>query len=298
MIENKIFKKKNLGYIEGTISIFVNIFLFILKYWAGIVSSSVALIADAWHTLSDSISSIVLIAGIKMSRKEPDIAHAFGHGRWEQISAIFIGFLLGTIGFEFLRESIAKFSSGESARFGTIAVVVTIVSILVKEGLAQFAFFISRKTDSISVKADGWHHRTDALSSLIVLLGIFLRDSFWWIDSLLGAIISFMIFLAAYRIVRDAINKLLGEIPSGELVRAIEDIIKESEPEASVPHHFHIHNYGEHRELTFHLKFNKNTNIEKGHMIATRIEKIIKERLNIETTIHIEPVNVKIMIDS
>jgi len=278
-----------LGYLEGFISILFNILLFFLKYWAGIISGSIALITDAWHTLSDSFSSIILIVGIKLSSKAPDRKHIFGHGRWEQVTAIFIGFFLGIIAFEFSKESIEKFFSGKSAHFGTIAIIVTITSILIKEGLAQFAFYIAKKTNNTAIKADGWHHRTDSLSSILVLIGIFFKDSFWWIDSILGIIISLMIFYAAFEIVKDAVSKLLGEAPSEELIYKIKQIISKNRYENLLPHHFHIHNYGSHKELTFHIKFDGTTDINTAHSIATKIENEIRKNLNVEPTIHIEP---------
>ena len=97
-----IMKKNRAGYIEGLVSIIVNTGLFGLKLWAGIVSGSLALTADAWHTLSDSFSSIIVILGVKLSSKKPDKEHPFGHGRWEQIAAIFIGCLLGIMAFSIL----------------------------------------------------------------------------------------------------------------------------------------------------------------------------------------------------
>jgi cation diffusion facilitator family transporter len=277
------------GYIEGSISIIVNTGLFGLKLWAGIVSGSIALTADAWHTLSDSISSIIVILGIKLSSKKPDKEHPFGHGRWEQIAAIFIGFLLALIAFEFLNDSITQFQTKESANFGMLAIVVTVISILVKEGLAQFAFFVARKTNNLSVKADGWHHRTDALSSVIVLIGIFFTDRFWWIDSVLGIIISGLLFYAAFEIIKSAINKLLGEKPSVELIVEIEKIIRGLYEIEYFPHHFHIHNYVSNQELTFHIKVENTMSILDAHGIATEIENKIKDLLNITSTIHIEP---------
>ena len=283
-------KREKLGYLEGFVSIIINILLFILKYWAGVVSGSIALIADAWHTLSDSISSLILIAGVKLSSKKPDTKHTFGHGRWEQISAIFIGFLLAFVAYEFLKRSIEKFFSGESADFGLIAIVVTIISVLVKEGLAQFAFRLWRITGNIALKADGWHHRTDALSSLLVLAGILLEDFFWWMDSALGILISLMIFYTVYEIIRESIDKLMGESPDENLLIEIKKIVSAASEVHLVPHHFHIHNYGKHSELTFHIKMDGDINIKTGHDIATEIEKIIKQKMGIEATIHIEPV--------
>lgn len=285
--------RDKLGYREGIVSIVVNILLFGLKYWAGIVSGSIALIADAWHTLSDSLSSLIVIAGIKLSSKKPDKEHPFGHGRWEHIASFFIGFLLAFIAYGFMREAILRLGTHESANFGTIAVIVTIVSILVKEGLAQYAFFITRKTGNTSVKADGWHHRTDALSSVVVLAGILLKNFFWWIDSVLGILISLMLLYAVYTIIKETISKLLGEKPSDELIKKIIHIVEKHPWPDLIPHHFHIHNYGNHQELTFHIKLDKNQDIETGHRIATEIETEIREKLHIESTIHVEPREVK-----
>jgi cation diffusion facilitator family transporter len=284
--------RTRMAYKEGIISVILNLLLFILKYWAGIVSGSLALIADAWHTLSDSLSSIIVIVGVKLASRKPDKEHPFGHGRWEQIASIFIGFLLGIIAFDFLRESINKFSAHESANFGTIAIIVTITSILLKEGLAQYAFYIARKTDNTAVKADGWHHRTDALSSVVVLVGIFLKDYFWWIDSALGFIIALMLFYAVYEIVKEAISQLLGQKPDPKLIEEVKNIVIEMYPEDLYPHHFHLHNYGTQLELTFHLKFDKSLTVEHCHQIATKIENELRNRLNVETTIHLEPYGV------
>lgn len=281
--------KNKAGYIEGFVSILVNTSLFGLKIWAGIISGSIALTADAWHTLSDSFSSIIVIFGVKLSSKKPDKEHPFGHGRWEQIAAIFIGFLLALIAYDFLKDSILQFKTKETANFGTLAIIVTIISILVKEGLAQYAFYIAKKTESLAVKADGWHHRTDALSSVIVLIGIFFSDRFWWIDSVLGIIIAFMLFYAAYEIIKDAINKILGEEPSIELIEKIETLIELNYNENVYPHHYHIHNYVSSQELTFHIKVDNKMNILSAHDIATSIENLIKKELYIMATIHIEP---------
>ena len=283
--------KKKAGYREGVVSIIVNTGLFALKLWAGIVSGSIALTADAWHTLSDSISSIAVIVGVKLSSKKADKDHPFGHGRWEYIAAIFIGFLLAIIAYDFIKDSIANFQTRESANFGTLAIVVTVLSILLKEGLAQYAFYLGRISGNISVKADGWHHRTDALSSIVVLIGILFTDRFWWIDSVLGIIIALMLFYAAYEIIKDAINKILGEQPTPELIEKIKALIKENIEIDVNPHHFHIHNYVSSQELTFHIKVANDMDVLSAHQIATDIEKLIKKEFFIVATIHIEPID-------
>ena len=277
-----------LGYREGLVSVILNLLLFVLKYYAGIASASLALIADAWHTLSDSLTSLVVILGIKLSSKKPDKEHPFGHGRWEQISALIIAILLALVGVEFMKDAIAKLRGHEAADFGWLAYLATVASIVLKEGLARYAFYIARKTGN-AVKADGWHHRSDALSSLMVLAGLFLSPYFWWIDSVLGMLISFMLFYAAYGIIREAVNKILGEEPSEEVIGKVEQIVKAEMGNVAYPHHYHIHHYGDHIEFTFHIKVPGEETVEEAHRKATLIEMQIKTELKIDATIHIEP---------
>lgn len=284
-------KHSRLGYREGIVSVILNLLLFALKYYAGVVSVSVALIADAWHTLSDSLTSLVVIFGIRLSSRKPDKEHPFGHGRWEQISALIIAMMLVLVGIEFVKDAITKLQQHETADFGWLAYTVTIVSVVIKEALAQYAFYIGRITGNTSVKADGWHHRGDALSSLIVLIGLFLSSYFWWIDGALGLIISVMLFYAAYTIIREAANKILGEEPAAEVVEKIKVIVKKEMGEYSFPHHFHIHNYGDHSEFTFHIKVPGEETVREAHAKATIVEKRIKAELNMEVTIHIEPLS-------
>ncbi len=138
-------KKNRYGYIEGTLSIVGNLLLFGLKYWVGIMSGSLALIADAWHTLSDSASSVVVVGSERISSRRADERHPFGHGRYQQIASIFIAFLLGIVAWEFFTGSIEKFKAQESAQFGTLAIGVTILSIVSKEAMAQYAYYTYRK---------------------------------------------------------------------------------------------------------------------------------------------------------
>ncbi len=279
---------KNYPLIEGWISVIINTLLFVLKYWAGIVTGSIALIADAWHTLTDSFSSIIVIVSAKISNKPADHKRPFGYGRTDLISSIIIGVLLAFIGIEFISKSINQLKGGEKVIFGTIAWVVTIISIIVKELLAQYAFWAGRKTDSQILKADGWHHRTDSLSSVIVLIGIIFGKYFWWIDGVLGIIVAIMIFYAAYEILQSSILRLMGETPDNETIEKIEKIVLNIDSNLG-PHHYHIHKYGGHIELTFHVFMPMNWSLINAHEITVKIEDTIKEQLNIEATIHMEP---------
>jgi len=289
--QTQIKKKNLLAFSEGWISIGVNILLFGLKFWAGIVSGSVAIVADAWHTLTDSISSVIVLIGIKVSKKPPDKRHPFGHGRAELISTLFIAFFLGWIAIHFVTGSIEKLRYHELADFGTVAIIVTIVSVVLKEALAMYAFWVGRKTGFKSIKADGWHHRTDAISSLVILVGIFFGKMYWWVDGVLGLTVSVMILYSGYKIMQEAISSLLGEKADPDLIEKIEKIANCVTEMDIQLHHMHLHDYVNHKELSCHIILPKDMSLEDAHEITTRIEdRIFKETL-IETTIHCEPRN-------
>ena len=277
------------GFKEGLIALVLNTMLFSLKIWASIVTGSIALAADAWHTLSDSLSSFIVITTSKFASRKADKEHPFGHGRWEIIASLFISILLGIIAYDFMRNSIVQFNNRESVQFGTIAIIATVVSIITKEAMAQYAFYVARKSKNTSVKAHGWHHRSDAISSVVVLIGILFARYFWWIDSALGVSIALMLFYVAFKIMKEAVTKILGEIPNEELINNINKEVKNVYNEDFHLHHFHLHNYVSHSELTLHMRLNENLSIGKGHAIATEIEKIILEKFNMDATIHVEP---------
>ncbi|MBE9467689.1 MAG: cation transporter [Bacteroidetes bacterium] len=287
----KIAKKTNsLPQLEGWLSIFINILLFILKYWAGIVTGSIAILADAWHTLSDSFTSIIVLVGVKLANKPANKEHPFGFGRAELIASIIISVLLFVVGFNFIIESIAKLSDHEITKFGNIAIIATSISIILKEAMAEFAFWASKKADSSVLRADAWHHRSDAISSLIILFGVFFGKYFWWIDGVLGIIVAFLIFYAAYEILKQTINPLIGTRPDDKLIQKIKNICNNISKSDVFIHHIHMHNYGKYIEITFHIQLPGKMKLEDAHNIANNIEKEIRKKLNIEATIHMEPI--------
>ncbi len=275
---------------EAWVSIAGNIVLFIAKMWVGIISGSIAIIADAWHTLSDSLTSVIVLAGVQFSARPADKEHPFGHGRAELIAALIIGVLLSVVAFNFLIEGVQRLINHQAANYGLAAIIVTAISTVGKEAMAQYAFWVSRRTSSRSVKADGWHHRSDAIASLVILVGIFAGKYLWWIDGLLGIIVAILIFHAAYMILRDAMNTMLGDHPEPWLITRIDEICRQESTLDLLPHHIHVHRYGEHTELTMHIKLPDSMTLFDAHEIATKIEVRLKNDLNIISTIHMEPV--------
>lgn len=283
-------KKRNQQiFMAGFISIAGNLLLFILKFWGGFVSGSVAIMADAWHTLSDSLSSVVVLIGAKISHRPADKEHPYGHGRAELIAAILIGMMLMGVSWEFLTQAFENLQSRHSVEYGWIPLMVVVVSIVSKEIMAQYAFFISKKYDSESVRADGWHHRSDALSSLVILAGIFIGRYFWWIDSFLAALVALLILYSAYEIIRDASSRLMGNPPSIKTVEKVRQLgIKICNEDLNI-HHIHMHEYGTHREMTLHIELPGNWTLDRVHNVANELEKQILHELDIEATVHIDP---------
>ncbi len=281
--------KQKYGYIEGWLSASLNILLFGLKLWAGITICSISMIADAWHTLSDTLTSIIIIVGFWISSKPKDKEHPYGHGRSEIIGTMIIGILLSIVGLSFMKESFLKLKHVDSVEFKFIGIVIFAISVFIKEGLAQFAFWAGKKIKSKALIADGWHHRSDAIASFLIVIGALFGKQFWWIDGVLGIIVSLFILYAAFDILKVTINSLMGEEINKNMVETIRKILQDVSPEISHAHHFHIHSYGDHEEVTMHIKMPGQYSLDKAHNLATKAENRLRDELKIETTIHIEP---------
>jgi cation diffusion facilitator family transporter len=184
--------------------------------------------------------------------------------------------------------AVQKLRAVERANFSILAVVVFAVSFLLKEAIALFSFWAGKKTGVRSLIADGWHHRSDSVASAIILMGTLVGRFFWWIDGVLGIAVSILILYAAYSIIREGVNPLLGERPDRKLLEHIDRLGRRLAGSSLDIHHVHIHNYGAHKELTFHLRINEDS-LHRGHRLATEMENAIRKELSMETTIHLEP---------
>ena len=286
IIDNE--KKSKYMIIEGIVSVVVNILLFAFKYAVGIFSGSLSIIADAWHSLSDSISSIIVIIGGIFSKKPADKEHPFGHGRIELITSFIIGIMLIFIGYTFFAEAIKNLLSKQTANFNKAAIIAMIVSIIIKEILAQYSFWAYRKSGAKSLYADAWHHRSDSITSIIILIGILIGKNFWQSDAILSILVSIVIFIASLDVIKSSVQPLIGEYPSEEIINKIKNIADELKLNCESLHHFHIHIYGSHAEITFHIRFPKDMTVFEAHNMATVFENAIREKLSIEATIHIE----------
>jgi cation diffusion facilitator family transporter len=284
-----LWSKKQIGYLEGIVSVGVNTLLFAFKLWVGTAFQSVAMTADAWHTLSDSFTSFVVILGFWISSRPADREHPYGHGRAELVASVIIGTLLVVVGLTFLYESIERLVHFKQSLFGPAAVAVFAVSILFKEGLAQFSSRLGKRIGSSVLVADAWHHRSDAIASALIVTGALAGPYLWWVDGVLGILVSGLILFAAFTIFRENTNLIMGEALPARRMAEIKDLVAGAAPEISDIHHFHAHRYGDHTELTFHIRVRKNMDVACAHELCSRIEQLVKKKYGFEATIHIEP---------
>lgn len=273
----------------------VNLLLSAVKILVGLFSGSLALIADGIHSVSDLLTDLIVFAGAYFSTKPPDESHPYGHGRFETFAALLVSiFLVGT-GAKISYEAGLSLYRHESFIPGWSVILVAIVSIISKEALFQVTKVIARRTQSPSVLANAWHHRSDALSSVAVLAGG-IAGLFGWGhgDQLAGCVVGLMVIGAGGRIAFDSLGELM-ERSIGE--KDIETIIRCLEECEGVLqwHRLRTRKVGREIFLDVHVLVNVNLSIGGGHEIADHLEETISRQIvnPINFTIHVEPITDK-----
>lgn len=288
---NNPYVRSEYGILEGFVSLLINIALFIVKMMIGYSLKSMALIADAFHTLSDSITSGVVILGFLIARKPSDKEHPFGHGQIEPIATLVVSILLFIVGFELAKSSFVKIQSPETRQASWAIVGIIFVTIILKELLSQFSFELGKMIDSDVLKADALHHRSDAISTVLVIVAMVgARYHVLWLDGLMGFVVSLCICYFAYKIAQDAINPLLGEPPSEELLIAIEKIAMNFDGVHGV-HDIIVNQYGQTKIISLHLEVSDKENVNILHALSEKVEEEIAARMEAVVVAHIDPIN-------
>ena len=218
--------RSKIGVFQGWISVFVNSILFILKLVIGLMVGAVSVIADAVHTLSDVVSSTVVIWGFKQAKKPADVEHPYGHGRAEYIATLIIAILLCVAGIEFIQVAIDRIKKPERVNAEWWMVVVLAATIILKEITARYAEFLSSKIASGTLHADAWHHRTDAISSLLVVAAMIAGiHGYPAVDGWAGLGVALFLIYTGFEIARDAVDDLIGKPPTMEEVESIRQLV-------------------------------------------------------------------------
>ncbi|MEC7821736.1 MAG: cation diffusion facilitator family transporter [Candidatus Neomarinimicrobiota bacterium] len=283
--------RNQIGIFQGWVSTAVNTLLFIFKLFVGIITGAVSLIADAVHTLSDVVTSLIVIWGFKQSKKPADIGHPYGHGRAEYIATLIISVLLCVAGIEFIETAIDRIKNPILIISDWWMIAILGLTVVIKEITARYAKFLSSKIASGLLHADAWHHRTDAVSSILVLIAL-IAGNFGYssIDGWAGLFVALILIYTGFDIARDSVDDLIGKPPDVAELDTIRDIAL-SVPGALGVHDISVHSYGLDKFVSIHAEINAKKTAAEAHDISEEIESKLGKAMGVEPTVHLDPVN-------
>lgn len=295
-------KKKNPGKDEGVtrqiygtlcsiVGILLNILLFAGKCIAGVLSGSIAIMADAFNNLSDAGSSFITLIGFRFADKEPDLDHPYGHGRYEYISGFIVSMVILVMGFELIKTSVSKIINPEPIDTSAVAIAILVVSILVKLYMVIYNRNIGRLINSAAMKATATDSLGDVLATTFVLISVLvMKAADINIDGYSGIVVAVFILFAGYTAARDTISPLLGKTPEPELVEEIKEIVMKHEVVVGI-HDMMIHDYGPGRIMvSLHAEVPGNGDIFELHDAIDLIERELKCKLGCSAVIHMDPI--------
>ncbi len=283
--------RREYGMLCGLVGIFLNILLFLGKFFAGTISKSIAITADAFNNLSDAASSVVTLVGFKLAGAKPDSEHPFGHGRIEYVSGLVVSAAILLMAYELLRDSIAKILNPEETEFSALIVVILAVSILVKLYMYYYNSSVAKKIDSAAMKATATDSLSDTCATAVVLVATVVGHfTGLAIDGYCGALVGLFILYAGIRSAKETLDPLLGQAPEGEFVQQIDKIVMAHEEICGI-HDLVVHDYGPGRRMvSLHAEVPAEGNILEIHDIIDNIENELQEKLGCEATIHMDPI--------
>jgi len=276
-----------LGY--GLLEAWVSIIVASLMFLAGTMLNSIALTANSFHTAADVITSVAVLVGFRAARLPADAGHPYGHGRAENIATLIIALLLMGVGYEFLTRSIARFITPEPVGGSAIVIIGLLVASSIKEWMARFSIILGETIDSSALEADAWHHRSDAISMLIVGVGMLSSGAgYARVDAVLGCGVSLLIGFTGYRLMRGAMSKLLGEKPSDEMLEKIDHIARHIDGVLDT-HKVLVHEYGGKAHVSLHIQVSPDLPTKESHEIAARVKYRVAEEVGSDVIVHVEP---------
>lgn len=286
--------RERAGRAAGAVGIATNLLLFAVKLLAGLLSHSVAILADAVNNLTDSGSSIIMLVGFKLAAKPADQEHPFGHARIEYLCGVIVSFLVLLLGFELGKSSIEKIIAPEAAEFGPLSLAILGASVLIKLWQCGFYRSVGRTLHSQSLLATASDSRNDVISTAVVLLGALItRLTGWHLDGWLGLLVAAFILVSGVRLVMETADPLLGAAPDPQLVRDIYAKIWAYEGILGI-HDLTVHSYGEGRCFaSVHCEVPAEEDVLVSHDRIDRIERDFLEQEHIHLVIHLDPVDTR-----
>ncbi len=272
------------------LGIFLNAVLFLAKLVTGIFSNSLALLSDAFNSLTDIASSVSVFIAVKFASKKADKEHPFGHRRAEPLAGIIVAIFSGILGFEILRQAVMSFFEPPREILGVYAIYVLAASIVAKLAIARYFTRYGRKTNSPAIKACGIDARNDVLASSIAIVGI-ICSMFGLpvFDSITAVIISLFIFYSGYRIAIENIDYLMGKSPSAEHIEKIKKLVRKIKGVRGL-NDVKAHYVGNFIHIEIHIEVDRKISTKKSHDIGKKVEKAVEDLGDVDKAfIHIDP---------
>ncbi|UCD63568.1 MAG: cation transporter [Candidatus Zixiibacteriota bacterium] len=273
--------------------IVANILLFFLKLLTGLLGRSQALIADAVHSLSDLFSDFVVLLGLKLGRKEEDEDHPFGHARIETLSGMMVGAILVIVGIAIAYNAVITIYEHRISRPGLFTVVAAFVSIVVKEGLYQYTVTVGRRIKSLAVVANAWHHRTDAFSSVAVLIGVtaaYLNPAWHLADALAAIVVVFFIAKVGAALAWEGFKQVIDTAPDR---RILDRLVETAQAVKGVwqVHDVRARYSGSQIFVEMHIVVDAELTVREGHRIADEVRNHVVNEVDDVTyvIVHVDP---------
>ncbi|MBM6871451.1 cation transporter [Pseudoflavonifractor phocaeensis] len=279
------------GLLSGVVGIVLNLLLSGGKFLAGTLSGSISITADAFNNLTDAGSSVVTLVGFHMAGQKADDDHPFGHGRVEYLAGLLVAGIILLVGFELAKSSVDQILHPEEVRFSWVSAGVLAASIAVKLWMSLFNRGLSRRIDSAAMAATAADSLSDvAATSAVLLGGIVGALTHLPIDGWAGLLVSVFILRAGLGAAKDTIDPLLGKSADPELVRDIEKTVLSHQEVVGI-HDLVIHDYGPGRSMmSLHAEVPMNADIMEAHDAIDHIERELKDKYHILTSIHMDPI--------
>ncbi len=283
--------RRKCGSAVAIIGMVMNILLAAIKLFAGIVSGAISITADALNNLSDAGSQVVSLISFRISSKPADRDHPFGHARIEYVASMIVSFLVLTVGFELLSESVTKIFSPVHVDYSVLVLIILGISILGKLWLYFFGRSAAKKLKSECLRATAADSLSDAAATLAVLVaGIISKLTGFNTDAYMGIAVAVLIFIAGIKILNDTKNSILGSAPEPEVVEGIAALAREY-PEILGIHDMVVHNYGPGNTIaSFHAEVDGSANVFSTHDAIDNLEKRLYSELGVRATVHMDPI--------
>ena len=280
------------GKLAGIVGILSNLLLCVMKMLVGLISGSIAIVADAVNNLADASSSVITLAGFKLAAMPEDEEHPYGHARIEYIAGMVVSLIIIVVGVELGKNSFDKILHPEPLEFSLSVVIVLLIAIGIKVWQAMFNISAGKKIKSLTLIATGTDSRNDVIATSAVLISIiagYVLDI--QIDGYMGVVVALFIIWSGISLVRETISPLLGEAPDPELVQQIEDITLSYDGVIGI-HDLVVHNYGPGKIFaSIHIEVDSSVDVMISHDLVDNIERRLNKDLDIFVTAHMDPVN-------